>query len=149
MSFKRDVQVSSFNMLWDAAPLGIQLGAFIRRYVPQDIWRPSMQTRNNDEAFDPMRRILSATCPTWIELVCGMSYRMYRGVEVYMRVYYPCLAPIRNSLYVVCTHNDPSRRQFLYPEQWVHGVVWNFHGETERWDDWRMISLCIAVQARI
>ena len=135
------VSLLNFHGMARAHDTGVSLGQWLNNELMTRLpaWKVVYALQHGSDAKDNLRRILHEVlgAPLWLEVTSGYSYRMYRAVDVYVRVHAPGMPmAVQEMAWQVCTSIDPMTRQFLTPEQYKWGSVWVQRHDVSVLDAW-------------
>ena len=91
-------------------------------------WRMHTKVQDGEYVHMALRRTLGTLgIPMHAEVLAGLSYRAFRGVDVYRNFWSEGmpLSDVHASHWVVCQQSqEHGQRYALRPENWFHGNVW-------------------------
>ncbi len=81
--------------------------------------------------------LVSLGIVTWAELTCGLSWRGYAALDVYLRVFAGGMAPPEEEAwYLLNTEYAPQHRQLYNPEYWYMCKFWQSFGQRPCIAEW-------------
>ena len=99
--------------------------------------------------MESLRRLLGALgVSNWFEITAGMSWRQYRALDLYVRVFSGGLRPLaEEAWYLLNIDSSVQYRHKPRPENWYQYTTWTSWGQRPCMTEWKLVN--VAALARM